>query len=258
MDTLELGLKGKVAIVTGGSEGLGRAAVERFARSGARVVACARRKDVLEHAIGDIRKATSAEIVPISADVSTAAGCEAVVSATVRQFGTVNILLNNAGTSAAAGFEQVSDEAWQSDLDLKLMAAIRLSRLVIPHMKQQGGGRIINVVNTGGKAPRAQGLPTSVSRAAGINLMKSLSNEYAGDRILVNAICIGLVKSAQMAKRAKGDLEAHYRELGKRVPIGRVAEASEFADLVAFLASDRAAFITGTAINFDGGISPVV
>jgi len=259
MDTLELGLKGKVAIVTGGSEGLGKAAVERFARSGARVVACARRKDVLEQAIGEIRKATGAEIVAVAADVSTAAGCESVVSATVRQFGTVNILLNNAGTSAAGGFEQVSDEAWQSDLDLKLMAAIRLSRLVIPHMKQQGGGRIINVVNTGGKAPRAQGLPTSVSRAAGINLMKSLSNEYAADRILVNAICIGLVKSAQLGKRAKGgDLEAHYRELGKRVPIGRVAEASEFADLVAFLASDRAAFITGTAINFDGGISPVV
>jgi 3-oxoacyl-[acyl-carrier protein] reductase len=258
MDTLELGLKGKVAIVTGGSEGLGKAAVERFAKSGSRVVVCARRKDVLEQAVGDIRKATGAEIVPASADVSTAAGCESVVFTAIRQFGTVDILLNNAGTSAAAGFEQVNDEAWQSDLDLKLMAAIRLCRLVIPHMKRQGGGRIINVVNTGGKAPRAQGLPTSVSRAAGINLTKSLANEYAGDRILVNAICIGLVKSAQMAKRAKGDLEAHYRELGKRVPVGRVAEASEFADLVAFLASDRAAFITGTAINFDGGISPMV
>jgi len=260
MDTLELGLKGKVAIVTGGSEGLGRAAVERFARSGARVVACARRKDVLERALDDIRKATGAtELIPLSADVSTAAGCEAVVTATVRQFGAVDILLNNAGTSAGGGFETVDDAAWQADLDLKLMAAVRMSRLVIPHMKRRGGGRIINVVNTGGKAPRAQGLPTSVSRAAGINLTKSLANEYAADRILVNAICIGLVKSAQIARRAKdGNLEAHYRELGKRVPIGRVAEASEFADLVAFLASDRAAFITGTAINFDGGISPVV
>src|SRR5690348_18256545 len=134
MDTLELGLKGKVAIVTGGSEGLGKAAVERFARSGARIVACARRKYVLEQAIGDIRKATSAEVLPVSADVATAAGCECVVAATIRQFGTVDILLDNAGTSAAAGFEQVSDEAWQSDLDLKLMAAVRLARLVIPHM----------------------------------------------------------------------------------------------------------------------------
>jgi 3-oxoacyl-[acyl-carrier protein] reductase len=259
MDTLELGLKGKVAIVTGGSEGLGRAAVERFARSGARVVACARRKDVLEGAVDGIRKSTGAEILAVSADVSRAADCKAVVEATVRQFGGVDILLNNAGTSAGAAFETVDDAAWQADFDLKVMAAIRLCRLVIPSMKQRGGGRIINVTNLGAKAPRAQGLPTSLSRAAGINLTKSLANEYAADRILVNTICIGLVKSAQMARRAKdGDLEAHYRELGKRVPIGRIAEASEFADLAAFLASDRAAYITGVAINFDGGLSPVV
>jgi NAD(P)-dependent dehydrogenase (short-subunit alcohol dehydrogenase family) len=256
MDTLELGLKGKIAIVTGGSEGMGRAAAERFARSGARVTMCARRKDVLERAAEDIKKATGAELLPLSADMTRAADCEAVVAATVRQFGGVDILLNNAGTSSAGAFEKVSDETWQADFDLKVMGAIRMARLVIPHMKQRGGGRIINVTTVGGKAPRAQGLPTSVSRAAGINLTKSLANEYAGDRILVNTICIGLVKSAQMARRAKeGDLEGHYRELGKRVPVGRVAEASEFADLVAFLASERASYITGTAINFDGGMS---
>jgi len=142
------------------------------------------------------------------------------------------------------------------EFELKVMGAIRMARLVIPHMKKRGGGRIINVTTVGGKAPRAQGLPTSVSRAAGINLTKSLANEYAGDRILVNTICIGLVKSAQIARRAKdGDVEAHYRELAKRVPVGRVAEASEFGDLVAFLASERASYITGTAINFDGGMS---
>ena len=259
MDTLELGLKGKVAIVTGGSEGLGRAAVERFARSGARVTACARRKDVLEGAVDAIRKATGAEILAVPADVSRAADCAAVVAATVDRFGGVDILLNNAGTSAGASFEKVDDDAWQADFDLKVMAAVRMCRLVIPSMKPRGGGRIINVTNLGGKAPRAQGLPTSLSRAAGINLTKSLANEYAADRILVNTICIGLVKTAQIARRAKGgDLEAHYRELAKRVPVGRIAEASEFADLVAFLASERAAYITGVAINFDGGMSPVV
>ena len=208
MDTLELGLKGKIAIVTGGSEGMGRAAAERFARSGARVAMCARRKEVLERAAEDIRKATGADLLPLAADVSRAADCEAVVAATVRQFGGVDILVNNAGTSAAAPFEKVGDDAWQADFDLKVMGAIRMSRLVIPHMKQRGGGRIINVTTVGGKAPRAQGLPTSVSRAAGINLTKSLANEYAADRILVNTICIGLVKSAQIARRAKeGDLE---------------------------------------------------
>jgi NAD(P)-dependent dehydrogenase (short-subunit alcohol dehydrogenase family) len=257
MDTLELGLKGKVAIVTGGSEGLGRAAVERLARAGARVTLCARRKDVLERAADDIRRATGgADLLPLAADVSRAADCEAVVAATVKQFGGVDVLLNNAGTSAAAPFDKVGDEAWQADFDLKVMGAVRMCRLVIPHMKQRGGGRIINVTTVGGKAPRSQGLPTTVSRAAGINLTKSLANEYAADRILVNTICIGLVKSAQIARRAKdGDVEAHYRELAKRVPIGRVAEASEFGDLVAFLASERASYITGTAVNFDGGMS---
>src|SRR5262245_11998212 len=229
MDTLELGLAGKIAIVTGGSEGMGRAAVERLARSGARVAACGRREDVLEGAIEEVKKATGGEVLAIAADVSRAADCEAVVTQTVARFGGVDILLNNAGTSAAAAFEKVDDAAWQADFDLKVMGAIRMSRLVIPHMKKHGGGRIINVTRGGGKAPRAQGLPTSVSRAAGINLTKSLANEYAADRILVNTICIGLVRSAQIARRAKdGDVGAHYRELGKRVPIGRVAEASEF------------------------------
>jgi NAD(P)-dependent dehydrogenase (short-subunit alcohol dehydrogenase family) len=122
-------------------------------------------------------------------------------------------------------------------------------------MKTRGGGRIVNVTTVGGKAPAARALPTSVTRAAGINLTKSLANEYAPDRILVNTICLGLVKSAQWERRAKSDLEGYYREAAKRVPVGRMGEAEEFADLVAFLVSDRAAYITGTAINFDGGMS---
>jgi len=174
--------------------------------------------DVLERAADDIRKAMGADILPLAADVSRAADCESVVAATVRQFGGVDILLNNAGTSAAGAFEKVGAVAWQAAFDLKVMGAVRMCRLVIPHMKQRGGGRIINATTVGGKAPRAQGLPTSVSRAAGINLTKSLANEYAADRILVNTICIGLVKSAQIARRAKdGDVEAHCRELAVSV-----------------------------------------
>ena len=177
----------------------------------------------------------------------------------VAQWGGVDILVNNAGTSAAAAFEKVDDKTWQADIDLKLMAAIRFCRLVIPIMKQRGGGRIVNVTTVGGKAPAPRALPTSVTRAAGINLTKSLANEYAADKIRVNTVCLGLVKSAQLGRRAKGgDLEAHYREVAKRVPVGRVAEASEFADLVAFLVSERAGYITGTAVNFDGGIGMTV
>ena len=256
---LELGLDGKVAIVTGGSDGLGRATAERLAREGARVAICGRRKEHLEAAADAIRRATGGTVLAQVADVSRAADTEALVSATVAQFGGLDILVNNAGQSAAGGFETVSDEAWQSDIDLKLMGAVRCCRYAIPHMKRRGGGRIVNVTNLGGKAPTARGLPTSVTRAAGINLTKSLANEYAADKILVNTVCVGFVKSAQWERRAAGkDVDAFYVEAAKSVPIGRVGEAEEFADLVAFLVSARAGYITGTAINFDGGRSAVV
>ncbi len=256
---LDLGLSGKVAIISGGSEGLGRAAAERLAHEGAKVTICARRKDVLEAAAGEIRKATGGDVLAIPADVTRASDIETVVRGAVDRWGGVDILLNNAGTSAAAAFEKVDDETWHIDFELKVMGAIRFCRRVIPHMKQRGGGRIVNVTTVGGKAPAPRSLPTSVSRAAGINLTKSLAHEYAADKILVNTICIGLVRSAQIDRRAKdGDLESHYRELAKRIPIGRVAHAAEFGDLVAFLVSDRAAYITGTAINFDGGMAAVV
>ena len=255
---LELGLGGKIAIVTGGSEGLGRATAERFAREGARVAICARRKDVLEQAAERIRKVSGAEVLAQPADVTVAGDVEAFVNAVVARFGGVDILVNNAGTSSAAPFLDVDDTTWQRDIDVKLIAAIRFCRLVIPLMRQRGGGRIINVTTVGGKTPAPRSLPTSVTRAAGINLTKSLASELAAERILVNTVCLGLVKSAQWERRAKGDLEAYYREAAKRVPVGRVGEAEEFADLVAFLVSERAGYITGTAINFDGGMASVV
>jgi NAD(P)-dependent dehydrogenase (short-subunit alcohol dehydrogenase family) len=256
---LELNLKNKVAIITGGSEGLGRAAAHKLAEEGAKVAICARRKDVLENAAAAIKAATGNEVLAVPTDVSRADDCKKLVDTVVGRFGGVDILVNNAGQSMAKGFLDLADGEWQADHDLKVMAAIRLCRLAIPIMKQRGGGRIINVTNLGAKAPNAKGVPTSMSRAAGINLTKSLSKEFAADKILVNTICIGLVKSAQWERRNKdGDMESYYREAGKRVPVGRVGEASEFGDLVAFLVSDRAAFISGTAINFDGGASPVV
>jgi len=256
---LDLGLSGKVAIVTGGSEGLGRATAERFAREGARVAICARRKDVLERTAGDIRAGTGGEVLAQPADVTRPADVQAFVEATVARFGGVDILVNNAGTSSAGAFETVDDQTWLTDLEVKLMGAIRFCRLVIPLMKARGGGRIVNVTTVGGKAPVARSLPTSVSRAAGINLTKSLAHEYAAHGICVNTICLGLVKSAQWERRARGgDLDAYYREAAKRVPVGRVGEAEEFADLVAFLVSARAGYITGTAINFDGGMSAAI
>jgi NAD(P)-dependent dehydrogenase (short-subunit alcohol dehydrogenase family) len=259
-DGLDLGLTGKVAVVTGGSQGLGRACAERFARAGAHVAICARRKDVLERTAAEILRETGAAVLTQVADVVRVDEIEAFVNTTVARFGGIDILVNNAGTSAAAGFETVDDAAWQADIDLKLLAAVRFSRLVVPHMKRRGGGRIVNVTTISGKAPGARSLPTSVTRAAGINLTKALASEYAADRILVNTICLGVVKSGQWERRATGDLDTYYREVAhtRRIPLGRVGEAEEFADLVAFLCSARAAYITGTAINFDGGLSAVV
>ena len=251
---LDLGLKGKVAIITGGSDGLGRASAEKLAAEGVKVAIAARRKEHLEKAADEIRKATGGQVLACVADVTRAADCEAFAAAVIAKWGSVDILFNNAGSHAAGAFEDVGDEAWQADWDLKVMSAVRMTRLVIPYMKKRRDGRIVNITTVNGKAPKARALPTSVTRAAGINLTKSLANEYAADNIRINTICIGLVRTAQIARMAKGDLEAHFAELAKqRVPLGRVAYASEFADLFAFLVSDRASYITGAAINFDGG-----
>ena len=160
---------------------------------------------------------------------------------------------------SAAFTLRISDDAWQRDFELKVMGAVRLCRRVIPILRARGGGSIVNATIIGGKAPAARSLPTSVTRAAGINLTKSLANEYAADNIRVNTICIGLLKSAQWDRRA-GDrpVEDLYRDMSARVPLGRIGEAEDYADLVAFLVSARATYITGVAINLDGGMSPVV
>ena len=263
---METGLKGKVAIVTGGSEGIGKAAAKSMVSEGARVVICARREDLLERAAAEIRADTSGEALAVATDVSEPEQLARLFNATISTYGRLDILVNNAGTSAAAYFGDVTDEAWQTDFDVKLFAAIRCSRLAIPHMKAQGGGRIINVTNLGAKAPGPGSVPTSVSRAAGVALTKAMSKDYARDNILVNTVCIGLIKSGQHERRwdqSRGGgsdvtLEQWYVDMGKRVPLGRVGEAAEAGDIIAFLASERASYITGVAINIDGGTSTVV
>lgn len=256
---LSLGLENKVAVITGASDGLGRAAAERLATEGVKLAICARRKEHLENTARSITEKTGVEVLAQVADVTLATDVDRFIAKTVERFGGVDVLLNVAGTSAAAPFESVDDELWQADFDLKLMAAVRMCRHIIPLMKKRGGGRIINITTVGGKAPEPKRLPTSVTRAAGINLTKSLAGEYAGDNIRINTICIGKVKSAQWERRVgKDKVDALYAEQGTKIPLGRMGEAEEFADLVAFLVSERAAYITGTAINFDGGLSAVV
>jgi NAD(P)-dependent dehydrogenase (short-subunit alcohol dehydrogenase family) len=261
MDALELGLRGKVVVITGGSEGLGRACAERFAACGARVAIAARRKDVLLATAEAIRGATGADVLAHATDVRRAAELEALVAAVVARFGGVDVLVNNAGTAAARGIEEVPDDAWQEDWELKVMAAVRLCRLVVPSMRARGGGAIVNMTTIGGKAPGARSLPSSVTRAAGINLTKSLATELGPHGIRVNTVLLGIAKSAQWERSFGADApDARYDAIAKAraIPLGRVGEPAELADLVAFLASDRARYVTGAGINFDGGLSAVI
>jgi 3-oxoacyl-[acyl-carrier protein] reductase len=262
---MDLGLTGKVAMVTGGSQGIGRAAAEALGREGAKVVICARQADRLEQVANELSGANDATVVPIAADVRQAADIERVIATTVERFGRLDILVNNAGTSAAGPFGNVTDEDWQADLELKLFGAIRAIRLAVPHLRTAGGGSIINLLNIGAKQPGAASVPTSVSRAAGLALTKALSKEYAPDNIRVNAVLIGLIKSGQheRAWQTRGgdqSLDDFYAGMLRQrpVPLGRIGEASEAGDLIAFLASARAAYISGVAINLDGGQSAVV
>jgi len=258
---MELGLQGKVAVVTGGSEGIGKATALKLAQEGAHVVIAARREDVLKRAASDIQAAaTDAQVLAVPTDVTSSEDVERLIARTVEKFGRLDILINNAGTANAKSFEAASDELWQQDLDLKLHAAVRTIRAALPHLKQRGG-RIINITTPAGKQPGARSLPTSVSRAAGIALTKALSKEFAEHRILVNTVCVGLIKSAQQERHgeARGlSVEEHYQELGKSVPLRRVGEAAEVANVVAFLASEAASYVTGTSVNVDGGSSGVV
>jgi 3-oxoacyl-[acyl-carrier protein] reductase len=216
---LDLGLTRKVAIVTGGSDGLGRATALRLAAEGCKVAICARREDHLEAAAEAIAAQTSAEVLGCRADVTSAADIDALVDTTVTRFGGIDILVNNAGTSAAASLEALDDAAWQQDIDLKLMAAVRLCRRVVPIMRERGGGSIVNATIVGAKAPAARALPTSVTRAAGINLTKSLANDYASAGIRVNTVCIGLLKSAQWERRAGNrPVEELYAEMAGAYP----------------------------------------
>ncbi len=257
-------MDGKNALITGGSMGLGVAIAETFARAGANVALVARRDGPLAEAKARVAAAaSSAKVVTVAADIATADGCKPAYDAAVAGLGSVDVLVNNAGTSQRAPFAEISDELWQADLDLKLFAAIRLARLALPGMKTRRWGRIINVLNTGAKAPPAEGAPTAVSRAAGMALTKVLAGEGARHNVLVNGLLVGRIESDQWVRRHANEkknqtLADYYAEMGKSLPMGRLGTAQEFANAALFLASDAGSYINGTAINVDGGLCPVV
>ena len=250
---MQIKLDGRVALVTGGSKGIGLAIAARMASSGADVVMFARRPDVLEQARQEVQAGAAGRVHAIPCDVSRADELADAFADALRTLGRVDILVNNAGTAQTGAFPSITDEVWQADLDLKLFAAIRLARLAWPGMVERRWGRIINVLNVGAKAPRAGSAPTAVSRAAGMALTK----------ILANALHVGLIDSDQWVRRhaaggSNEPYEAFLAGMAKNVPLGRIGTAEEFANVACFLASDLAGYVTGTSINVDGNMSPVM
>jgi len=237
---------------------------ETFAAAGASVAVVARDQTVLEETLAALRDANpDTAHAAISADVRRAGEVARAHAEAMAACGPIDILVNNSGTSNAKPFLDIDDDDWQDDLDLKLFSAVRLCRLCIPHMRDQRWGRIINSLNVGAKAASAQTCPTSASRAAGLAMTKALASEFAPDGVLVNALITGLLVTHQWQTR--WEREAHdtaFEEftatIGNRIPAGRMGDAQEFANLALFLASDAASYVTGTAINIDGGLTPVV
>jgi len=260
---MDVRLDGRNALITGGSKGLGLAMAKKFAAAGANVAILARRAEPLEEAKRAITAGTLSKVMAVPCDVAKAADVTAAFAAAQAELGHIDILVNNAGQSQTGKFESITDEVWQADLDLKLFAAIRFARLALPRMKERRFGRIINVLNIGAKAPRAGAAPTVVSRAAGMALTKVLAGEGAPFNVLVNALLVGVIVSDQIARRHRAEgtnvsLDDYIHKAGAQVPLGRMGEAEEFANVACFLASDAGSYVTGTAINVDGGMSPVM
>jgi 3-oxoacyl-[acyl-carrier protein] reductase len=263
---MDVRLDGRTALITGASEGLGLAMARKFAESGANVAMVSRSADNLETGRQEIMSAVGGNMVKVEAfpcDVTDTDQIARMWQSVMNSFGAVDILVNNAGATAVGPLLDCDDEHWQADLDLKLFAAIRLGRLAMPGMAERNWGRIINVLAGSAKTPGAGSAPTSVSRAAGMALTKVMAGEGAPDNILVNALLVGLIKSGQHERRHQAQApeksyEDYVTERGVGIPLGRMGEAEEFANLACFLVSDAGSYVTGTAINVDGGRSPVV
>lgn len=256
---MDLGLTGKVAIITGSSRGIGLETALQLVKEGAQVTICARNADRLKEAASFILEQTGSEVLPIVADVTKEEDCRRLVQATTEKYGRLDILVNNAGTSQAHHFEKVETDLWQQDLDLKLFGAVHCSRHAVPQIREAGGGAIVNVTAILGKTPPASSLPTSVSRAAGMALTKAMSKDLGKDNIRVNTVCIGLIRSEQIEKMWKRQApELTWEEFSRQerqIPLGRIGNTDEAAKVIAFLVSDAASYISGTAVNIDGGLA---
>jgi 3-oxoacyl-[acyl-carrier protein] reductase len=257
---MDLGLKERVALVCGASQGLGKAVAQGLAREGARLAICSRNKVNILKAADEIAQSTGGEVVGISADLSQAEEARWFFKKALSHFGRVDILVTNAGGPPSLPFVEINDSQWKSAFELTLMSAVILIREALPVMQERHFGRIVNLTSVAVKQPIDGLILSNTLRAGLIGLAKTLSKSYASDKILINNVCPGYTLTERVnelskviAKRKGISPEEVIREWESQIPMGRLGRPEELADLVVFLASERASYITGVTIQVDGG-----
>jgi NAD(P)-dependent dehydrogenase (short-subunit alcohol dehydrogenase family) len=249
---MDLELKDKVAVVTGGSEGIGKAIALGLAREGARVAICARRDDVLQKTADEIRNETDSEVLASVVDMCEQAEIDRFIAEVVERWGTVHVVVNNMGMAKKALFEELTREDWDRTLEGNLFSTIQCTRNVLPHMRKQKWGRVINISAVSGREPSPMLMASNVAKSGMISFSKTLAAEVAGDNILVNCICPGRILTPQILRLFNEEQRASIATA--QIPLQRFGEAEELANLAVFLASERASYLTGTTIPVDGGI----
>jgi 3-oxoacyl-[acyl-carrier protein] reductase len=254
---MDLGLKGKVALVAASSKGLGKASALALAREGARVTICARTAADLEAAAHEIRDETGAEVLPVPADLNTAEGIHTVVAATAERFGGVDVLVDNSGGPPTGRFADLTDDDWRQALEVLTLNFVRFVREVLPHMREKHWGRIVGIQSSSVKQP-VDNIDLSNGIRPGIaGLMKSITPDLAPDGITINLVLPGMFRTARITDRLAGAppevAEKVEAQLAAAIPIGRLGDPMELGNLVAFLASEQASYITGAVYQVDGG-----